>query len=337
MFSDEHRQDASYAKDAQAEETEPEEASSDAISDATTSRALAELLQLPVQTLRDRFLRDDAVLPRGLLAALESDGRRGVRELARKIRTRRRKNAKEVQRLRKILRFETQLWAQGFSRIAGVDEAGMAPLAGPVVAGAVILPEGYRLRGLNDSKKIMDSARREEMAAQIKQDAVAWAVGYAEIDDIDRLNIYHAGLLAMRRAVMALRVEPDFLLVDARRIPDCSCPQRGIIHGDLLSASIAAASIIAKTTRDAVMKELDRQFPGYGLAQHKGYPTPAHCKALRELGALPIHRRSFSRVREVLGLDPVQTELFDEKQVHEAETDEAETPTEQESAMTTRN
>ncbi|MBD0369851.1 MAG: ribonuclease HII [Pyrinomonadaceae bacterium] len=281
-------------------------------SNSQTSPALVELLQLPLSVLKERFLDDRAVLPRGLLAALERDGRRGVRELAKKIRARRRKNLKEAQRLRKILRFETELWAEGFERIAGVDEAGMAPLAGPVVAAAVILPKDYKLRGLNDSKKIMDSAKREEMAAQIKRDALSWAVGYAEIDDIDSLNIYHAGLLAMRRAVLALTVEPDYLLVDARKIPDCHCPQRGIIRGDLLSASIAAASIIAKTTRDAVMKELDRQFPGYGLASHKGYPTPAHCRALKELGATAIHRRSFSRVREVLGLDPVQTELFDE-------------------------
>jgi ribonuclease HII len=242
-----------------------------------------------------------------------------VRELAKRIRTRRSKNLKESQRLRRILRFETELWAEGFERIAGVDEAGMAPLAGPVVAAAVILPRSYRLRGLNDSKKILDAARREEMAAQIRRDALAWGVGYAEIDEIDHLNIYHAGLLAMRRAVESLWVEPDFLLVDARRIPDCSCPQRGIIRGDLLSASIAAASIIAKTTRDAVMKELDRQFPGYGLASHKGYPTPVHCRALKELGALPIHRRSFSRVREVLGLDPVQSELFEEEEAARTE------------------
>jgi ribonuclease HII len=311
-----------------------EESSSEA-SDSSASHALAELLKLPVSVLKVRLLEEGAVLPRGLLATLERDERRGVRELAKKIRTRRRKNFKESQRLRKILRFETELWNEGFERIAGVDEAGMAPLAGPVVAAAVILPKGYKLIGLNDSKKIMDSAKREQMAAQIKLDALSWAVGYAEIDDIDRLNIYHAGLLAMRRAVFALRVEPDFLLVDARKIPDCTCPQRGIIRGDMLSASIAAASIIAKTTRDAVMCELDRRFPGYGLASHKGYPTPAHCRALKELGALPIHRRSFSRVREVLGLDPVQTEMFDEKE--ETVTGTEEFPAIEERALTTNN
>lgn len=316
MLSDEQNETGTEA--AQVKE-EPQ-----ASSNSQTSSVLAELVQLPLSALKERFLDESAVLPRGLLAALERDGRRGVRELAKKIRARRSKNLKEARRLSKILRFETELWAEGFERIAGVDEAGMAPLAGPVVAAAVILPKGYKLRGLNDSKKIMDSARREAMAAQIKLEALSWAVGYAEIDDIDRLNIYHAGLLAMRRAVHALKVEPDYLLVDARKVPDCACPQQGIIRGDLLSASIAAASIIAKTTRDAVMKELDRQLPGYGLAAHKGYPTPEHCRALKELGASPIHRRSFSRVREVLGLDPVQTELFDKEEAPGTETERAE-------------
>lgn len=320
-----------------AEAKEAEEATPQTALDSSVSPALAHLLQMPLSLLKERFLDGQAALPRGLLKAMEADGRRGVRELARRIRTRRSKNLKESQRLRKILRFETELWAEGFERIAGVDEAGMAPLAGPVVAAAVILPKNYRLQGLNDSKKIMDPARREEMAAQIRLDALSWAVGYAEIEEIDRLNIYHAGLLAMRRAVYGLRVEPDFLLVDARKIPDCSCPQQGIIRGDLLSASIAAASIIAKTTRDAVMKELDRQFPGYGLASHKGYPTPVHCRALKELGALPIHRKSFSRVREVLGLDPVQTELFDEKDAGRTEEAELSESTGPESAMTAEN
>src|SRR6185295_4210322 len=128
--------------------------------------------------------------------------------------------------------------------------------------------------------------------------------------EIDKINIYHAGLLAMQRAVQGLSLSPDFILVDARKIPNCQTPQRGIIRGDALSASIAAASIIAKTTRDALMIELDQAYSGYGLATHKGYPTPEHCRVLKALGALPIHRRSFARVREALGLDPIQTEMF---------------------------
>ena len=272
--------------------------------------SLEQLLGEPVAKLRQRFLDECVPLPRGLLEALARDPRRGAQALARSLRTRQRKNRAEGQRLRRLLQHEQELWAQGFQLIAGVDEAGMAPLAGPVVAAAVILPPRYKLRGLNDSKKILDGARRAALAEQIKRDAHAWAVGFAEVAEIDQLNIYHAGLLAMRRAVEGLSVNPDFVLVDARKIPGCPAPQRGIVHGDMLSASIAAASVLAKTTRDAHMCELDRQYPGYGLAAHKGYPTPAHYRALRELGASPIHRRSFAPVRQALGLDPVQSELF---------------------------
>jgi ribonuclease HII len=272
---------------------------------------LEQLLREPLSKLRRRFLGEGEPLPRGLLEALERDPRGGAQLLARSLRTRQRKNRAEGQRLRKLLQHEQELWAQGYQLIAGVDEAGMAPLAGPVVAAAVILPARYKLRGLNDSKKILDGAKRAEMAERIKQDARAWAIGFAEVEEIDQLNIYHAGLLAMRRAVEGLALSPDFVLVDARKIPGCPAPQRGIIHGDMLSASIAAASVLAKTTRDAHMCELDRQYPGYGLAAHKGYPTPAHYRALSELGPSPVHRRSFAPVRQALGLVPVQAELFD--------------------------
>jgi len=249
-------------------------------------------------------------VPEELLEALDYDPRDGARELSRQIRLRRYKNRAEGQRLRNLLRYESELWERGITVIAGVDEAGMAPLAGPVVAGAVILTKGYKLRGLDDSKKIVDEKKRDGLAEQIKSDAVCWAIGRAEVDEIDRVNIYHAGLLAMQRAVQALGTCPEFVLVDARKIPFCPSPQRGIIHGDALSCSIAAASIIAKTTRDALMLELDGQYPGYGFASHKGYPTPQHCELLKKLGATPIHRRSFARVRQALGLEPIQEELF---------------------------
>lgn len=274
-----------------------------------------QLLQCALSELTERYVTRSQPVPSGLLEALEADSRRGARELARRIRSRQEKNRSEGQRLRHLLRFETELWEQGLLHVAGVDEAGMAPLAGPVVAAAAVLPKGYRLKGLDDSKKILDAEKREELAVAIKRDAVAWAVGRAEVEEIDRVNIYHAGLLAMRRAVEGLGLKPDFCLVDARKIPECPSPQRGIIKGDSLSMSIAAASILAKTTRDRLMAELDTQYPGYGLAAHKGYPTPAHVQALREKGVSPIHRRSFGPVREVLGLasgepSPVQTELF---------------------------
>lgn len=284
--------------------------------------SVADLLAKSIPELKHIFIDRGRRVPLGFVEALENDSRQGAHQLAKRIRERRRSNRSEGQRLHSLLRFEIELWNDGYQLIAGVDEAGMAPLAGPVVAGAVILPRHYKLRGLNDSKKILDAETREEMAKIIKRDAVCWAFGFAEVEEIDRINIYHAGLLAMQRAFQSLTCVPDFVLVDARRIPHCPSPQRGIIHGDALSASIAAASIIAKTTRDAHMLELDCMYSGYGFASHKGYPTPEHCRALKELGALPIHRRSFARVREVLGLDPVQTELFANEELKAPESSE---------------
>jgi ribonuclease HII len=272
--------------------------------------SVKELLAKNLTELKRNFLARERSVPDGFLEALENDPRNGARKLALLIRKRRLKNRREGQRLHHLLRFELELWQQGLRLIAGVDEAGMAPLAGPVVAAAVILPCNYKLRGLDDSKKILDEQRREELAAQIKQGAVCWSAGRAEVEEIDTINIYHAGLLAMRRAVEGLCMQPEYLLVDARTIPHCACPQKGIIHGDALSASIAAASIIAKTTRDGHMLEMDRIYSGYGFASHKGYPTLEHLQALKERGPLPIHRRSFTPVRQALGLDPIQGELF---------------------------
>jgi ribonuclease HII len=263
---------------------------------------IKELLALPLAELKARFFAQEATLPKGLLAALENDGRQGARALAQRLRARQQSDQAETQRLRSLLKYEKELWTKGFALIAGVDEAGVGPLAGPVIAGAVILPNHYQLRGLKDSKQLAESVRIE-LAAQIKRDAIAWAVGAATVEEIDRLNVYHASLLAMQRAVTDLLTAPDFVLVDGRRTLRVETPQRGIVRGDAQSASIAAASIIAKTTRDALMLELDQQYPGYGLAAHKGYPTPEHFRTLRERGALPIHRRSCRPVREVLGLE----------------------------------
>jgi ribonuclease HII len=241
--------------------------------------------------------------------ALESDPRAGAQALLAEIRNRQSKNRNESKRLFRLLTYEREARARGHVHIAGVDEAGMAPLAGPVVAGAAILPEDFRPRWLDDSKKL-DPETREELAIEIKQHAVAWGVGLASVEEVDRLNIYHAGLLAMRRAVEALNPVPHCLLVDARRVPGVAMPQQGIIKGDALSLSIAAASVLAKTHRDGLLVELDRQYPGYGFAQHKGYPTPEHQDALNRLGACDIHRRSFAPVRRALGLEPEQQELF---------------------------
>src|ERR1044072_1910776 len=190
---------------------------------------LDQLLTKSTPELKERFVDRGRPVPRGLVEALEADTRQGALLFSKKIPERRRKNRAEGQRLHNLLRFEIELWEQGFNFIAGVDEAGMAPLAGPVVAAAVILPRHYKLRRLNDSKQILDEAIRAELAKQIKQDAVVWAVGRAEVEEIDTINIYHAGSLGMRRAVEGLTSQqPDFVLVDARRIPHCATPQRGI-------------------------------------------------------------------------------------------------------------
>lgn len=263
--------------------------------------------------LRRYCLSGEQPIPDELLDALEKDPRSGARHLATLVQKRRLMNRREGQRLHRMLRFELELWQQGLQRVAGVDEAGMAPLAGPVVAAAVILPCNYKLRGLDDSKKILLGRRREELAKQIKQDAVCWSVGRAEVEEIDSLNIYHAGLLAMQRAVEGLAIRPEYVLVDARTIPNCTCKQRGIVHGDALSASIAAASILAKTARDGYMLAMDKIYPAYGFVSHKGYPTREHLQVLKEKGALPMHRRSFAPVRQVLGLDPIQGELFEKQ------------------------
>ncbi|MFT3837621.1 MAG: ribonuclease HII [Myxococcaceae bacterium] len=260
--------------------------------------------------LRERYVERGRPVPKDLLAELEADTRAGAQALLKAIKSRRAANRSEGQRLRQMLKFETELYQQGFTLIAGVDEAGMAPLAGPVVSGAAILPKGYKLEGLDDSKKILDEEKRAEFAAEIKRNAVAWAAGWASVEEVDSLNIYHAGLLAMRRAVEGLKVAPDYVLVDARKIPHIPQPQRGIIKGDALSLSIAAGAMIAKTTRDAHMATLDQKYPGWGFASHKGYPTPEHLEAIDKHGVCEIHRRSFAPVKKALGLLPEQNELF---------------------------
>jgi ribonuclease HII len=183
--------------------------------------------------------------------------------------------------------------------IAGVDEVGRGPLAGPVIAAAVILDDENPIEGLADSKTL-SATRREVLAALIKTRARCWALGRAEVEEIDRLNILQASLLAMQRAVVALPISPGLVLVDGNQAPQLSCAVQTIIRGDATVAVISAASIIAKVARDAEMNELDRQFPGYGFLQHKGYPTAAHRAALETQGISPIHRRSFGPVRRLL-------------------------------------
>lgn len=192
--------------------------------------------------------------------------------------------------------FEKSLIPQGISVVCGLDEAGRGPLAGPVYAGAIILPEGYVPEGLNDSKKLSEK-KREVLFQKITENAVSWGYGIATPEEIDEINILNASMLAMKRAVEALNVEPEFLLVDgniARGFLQKAVP---VIKGDAKSPSIAAASIIAKVLRDRECLEMDKAYPQYGFAKHKGYPTKAHFEAVEKYGACPIHRKSFLKKR----------------------------------------
>ncbi|GFN23953.1 ribonuclease HII [Thermanaeromonas sp. C210] len=193
---------------------------------------------------------------------------------------------------RELYRLEEQLAARGIRYIAGVDEVGRGPLAGPVAAGAVILPPGFYLAELVDSKKL-SPGRRKRLAVQIMEKSLAWAVGWASVLEIDCLNIAVASRLAMQRAVAGLAITPEHILVDAFYLPGINIPQTPLIAGDNLSASIAAAAILAKVARDKLMEDYDRVFPGYGFGRHKGYPTREHRAALAALGPTPIHRHSF--------------------------------------------
>ncbi len=199
-----------------------------------------------------------------------------------------------LKRLRCTLKYEKIAWATGAKLVAGIDEVGRGSLFGPVVAAAVVLDPCYRIRGLRDSK-LLDADRREVLAERIRQHAVAWSIAAVDAARIDQINIYHASRLAMHEAVAQLNPAADYLLIDAMRL-DYEVPQQKIIHGDALSASIAAASIIAKVHRDKMIAEWDPVFPIYGLKSNKGYSTPKHLAALREHGPSPLHRQSFAPV-----------------------------------------
>ncbi|HVO60233.1 MAG TPA: ribonuclease HII [Terriglobales bacterium] len=199
-----------------------------------------------------------------------------------------------LKRLRCTLRYEKKAWAEGAKLVAGVDEVGRGSLFGCVVAAAVILDPSYRIRGLRDSK-LLPRERREVLAQRIREHCLGYAIAAVDAARIDQINIYYASKLAMLEAVRALQPTPDHLLIDALRI-DYDLPQQPIIHGDALSPSIAAASILAKVERDRLIAEWDPIFPAYGLASNKGYSTPKHIAALREFGPSPLHRQSFAPV-----------------------------------------
>jgi ribonuclease HII len=199
-----------------------------------------------------------------------------------------------LKRLKCTQRFEKLAWTAGAKLVAGVDEVGRGSFFGPVVAAAVILEPGYRIKGLRDSK-LLDEKTREKLSERIKEHAIAYATGAVDVARIDQLNIYWASLLAMRQAVAQLAPAPDHLLIDAANL-DWDCPQTNIIHGDALSISIAAASIIAKVARDEMIRQWDPVYPQYDLASNKGYRSPKHLAALKEYGPTPLHRLSFAPV-----------------------------------------
>ncbi len=198
-----------------------------------------------------------------------------------------------------LLKYEKALYKNGVKLIAGVDEVGRGPLVGPVVAAAVILPINYHLDGLNDSKKLTEK-KRERLYDILMQEAIAIGIGEASAKEIDEINIYQASKLAMMRALKNLKIMPEHVLVDAMPLKEIDFPSTSIIHGDALSLSIAAASVIAKVTRDRMMIELDKKYPEYGFAQHKGYPTKKHLEVLQKYGVLDNYRFTYGPVRDLI-------------------------------------
>lgn len=253
-------------------------------------------MSTPVSELRRRYLKEGAPLPAAMERALAEDPRAGARQVLASILRRREKEAEEQQRLHELLNYERVHWADGRT-VVGLDEVGMGPMAGPVVAAAVILPPDASISRIDDSKRLT-AEHRESLAPIIRQTALAWGLGAVPPAEIDDVGLHRAGLLAMERAAAAMGMQADAALVDGVHLPDLGIPCQAIIKGDRLSMSIAAASILAKTTRDAHMVAMDKTFPGYGFAKHKGYPVAQHKDALAALGPTPIHRRCFAVVRE---------------------------------------
>lgn len=255
---------------------------------------------LSISDLRERILCCGSPVPVGLLGKLQRDQREGVRKIYRRLQKQEAQKKQERRRSKSMLQLEQKLWSSGIARIAGVDEVGIGPLAGPVVAAAVVFSPGAMLPGVDDSKRVKPAAR-ERLARRIQSEALGVGIGVVQVEEIEQLNVYNAGILAMRRAVERLPLDPEHLLLDARKIPEISIPQSSFIKGDQLSLSIAAASIIAKTYRDRLMVELGRVDPRYGFAQHKGYCTPAHMRAIEQYGPSDLHRKSFAFIQELCG------------------------------------
>ena len=249
-----------------------------------------------IKEVKERLAMIDE-LDHPLFEELILDGRAGVKAAISKRKRELQKQVDEDLRLEKMLAYEKELYAQGIDLIAGVDEVGRGPLAGPVVAAAVILPKACKIPGLNDSKKIPKS-KHKEIYEDVLQNAIAIGIGVKDNQVIDQVNIYEATKLAMMEAIGQLEPQPQHLLIDAMKL-DLPIPQTSIIKGDANSLSIAAASIVAKVTRDQMMEKFDREYPGYDFAQNAGYGTAKHLAGLDKLGVTPIHRRSFEPVKSM--------------------------------------
>jgi ribonuclease HII len=256
--------------------------------------------RLSLKEIHEKYADPAAVVSPLILRKLQRDPRAGARQLYKLLAKRFAGQKQERVRIEAMLHFERLLWKAGVVHIAGVDEVGIGPLAGPVVAAAVVFPPNTEIIGIDDSKAL-DEESRTWLEAEIRGKATAIGIGVVEVEEIDRLNIYHAGLRAMQLALGNLAVVPQHILVDSRTIPDVSQPQNCFDKGDGINFSIASASIVAKVHRDRLITELDALYPGYGFASHKGYATAEHQNAIRELGPCPIHRRSFDYIRELCG------------------------------------
>ncbi len=243
-----------------------------------------------IQEIKEEFKNADAENVDELIRVYAADERKGVMQLIRKYELEKEKIKKEYERLEQMKVFEKKY--SDYAYIAGVDEAGRGPLAGPVVAGAVILPKDCEILYLNDSKQV-SASKRDLLFEEIKEKAVAYGVGIVSPERIDEINILQATYEAMREALNNMGAAPDMVLADAVTIPDIPCKQVGIVKGDAKSVSIAAASIMAKVTRDRIMVEMDKIYPQYGFAGHKGYGSKAHIEAIKKYGPSPIHRHTF--------------------------------------------
>jgi ribonuclease HII len=255
-----------------------------------------DLRGVSISELQRRYGARNGIPGPSVVEALRRDPRAGAQALAVRLERIREERLAESRRLRALSLLEDRLRRAGAARVAGVDEVGMGPLAGPVVAAAVVLPSGVRVLDLDDSKRLRPEVR-ERVEREIRRVAAGVALGWASPEEIDRLNIYRAGLLAMRRAVLALSEAPDSVVVDGRTIPDLDVPQQAVPGGDRSIAAVAAASVVAKVYRDAWMCDLGRRYPAYGFERNAGYGTPEHLDALSETGPCPVHRLSYAPVR----------------------------------------